>query len=87
VSGSARRKYPNSYFSWETISELQSFHYVQTHKFARHADSSHLRPFGAQAAMAFTSAHIAVGYLPRAADMLTAQNRAIGGKETRTLQK
>ena len=36
--------------------------------------------------MAFTSAHNTVGYLPRAAGMLTAQIRAIGGKGTHTPQ-
>jgi len=39
-----------------------------------------------RAAEAFTAAHITVGYLPRAAAMLTIQYRAIDGKGTRTPQ-
>ena len=46
------------------ISELQSFTNVQTHKFARHTGSSHPCVLRRRAAVAFTSAHITVRYLP-----------------------
>jgi hypothetical protein len=39
-------RYPNSYFSWGGFSELQSFLYVQTRKFARHSGSSYPFPCG-----------------------------------------
>src|SRR6266581_8807705 len=67
-------RHPNSYFSWRNISGLQSFTHVQAHRFARLTDSTHphiaaVLPDRCRAAEAFTSAHITVGYLPRAADM------------------
>jgi hypothetical protein len=46
------------------ITELQSFTDVQTHKFARHTDSSHPCVLRRQAAVAFTSAPIRARYLP-----------------------
>jgi len=57
---------------------------VQTHKFGRLSGSSYPHIFLCRAAEAFTSAHITVGYLPRAADMLTIQIRAIDGRGTFT---
>jgi len=80
---------PNSYFSWESFSGLQSFTHVQAHRFACPTDSPHPRiaavlPDWCRAAGTFTSAHITVGYLPRAADMLAVQIRAIDGKGTST---
>ena len=68
------------------ISKLQSFTNVQTHKFARLTGSSYPHLFLCRAAETFTSAHITVGYLPRAADILTVQIRAIDGKGTFTPQ-
>ena len=44
--GSALSKIPTATSVGEKVSELQSLLYVQTRKFARHADSSHPRPFG-----------------------------------------
>ena len=52
--------------------ELQSFLYVPAHRFV----ASQVAPtltLACRAAEAFTAAHITVGYLPRAAAMLTIQ--------------
>jgi hypothetical protein len=75
---------PQQPFPLRLFSRLQSFTNVQTHRIARLTDSSYPRIFPCRAAEAFTSAHITVGYLPRAADMLTVQIRAIDGKRTST---
>jgi hypothetical protein len=53
----------NNYYCRIGISKLQSFTNVQTHKLARHTDSSHPRVLRRRAAVAFTSAHITVRYL------------------------
>ena len=66
------------------FSGLQSFTNVQAHKFARLSGSSH-PCISCWAAEAFTFAPITVGCLPRAANMLTVQNRAIDGEGTSTL--
>ena len=47
-SGSARRKSPTATSVGGNFSELQSFTHVQTHRFARHAGSSHLAPLGSR---------------------------------------
>jgi len=55
---------PKATFIGGSLTELQSFANVQTHKFARHTDSSHLRVLRHLAAVAFTSAPITVRCLP-----------------------
>src|SRR5262252_7961852 len=55
------------------ILELQSFHYVPAHRFARLTGSSYPHTSQCRAAETFTAAHITVGCLPRAAAMLTIQ--------------
>ena len=68
------------------ILELQSFLYVPAHSFVRLTGSSYPYTHACRAAETFTAAHITVGYLPRAAAMLTIQYRAIDGEGTRTPQ-
>lgn len=74
------------YFGWRAILELQSsFTFRPTSLLASQvAPTLPLIKF--RAAETFTAAHITVGYLPRAAAMLTIQYRAIDGKGTRTPQ-
>src|SRR6516225_10101243 len=55
------------------ILELQSFHYVPAHRFARLTGSSYPHTSQCRAAETFPAAHITVGYLPRAAAMLSTQ--------------
>ena len=62
-----------SYFRWGTLLELQSFLYVPAHRFVRLTGSSYPHTSQCRAAETFTAAHITVGYLPRAAAMLTIQ--------------
>ena len=69
----AWRPYHHSYFGWRVLSELQSFHNVPTHRFVRLTSSSYPPTSQCRAAETFTAAHITVGYLPRAAAMLTIQ--------------
>ena len=54
----------DSYFCRGSLTELQSFTNVQTHRFARHTGSSHPRVLRRRAAVAFTSAPITVRCLP-----------------------
>ena len=63
----------HSYFGWRVLSELQSFHYVPAHRFVRLTGSSYPHTSQCRAAETFTAAHITVGYLPRAAAMLSTQ--------------
>jgi len=53
--------------------KLQSFLYVPAHRFVRLTGSSYPHTSQCRAAETFTAAHITVGYLPRAAAMLTIQ--------------
>ena len=69
----AWRPYPHSYFGWRVLSELQSFLYVPARRFVRLTGSSYPHTSECRAAETFTAAHITVGYLPRAAAMLTIQ--------------
>ena len=55
------------------ILELQSFHYVPAHRFARLTGSSYPHTSQCRAAETFPAAHITVGCLPRAAAMLYTQ--------------
>ena len=55
------------------ILELQSFHYVPAHRFVRLTGSSYPHTSQCRAAETFPAAHITVGYLPRAAAMLSTQ--------------
>ena len=55
------------------ILELQSFLYVPAHRFVRLTGSSYPYTDVCRAAETYTAAHITVGYLPRAAAMLTIQ--------------
>ena len=85
LTGSALRNPPTATSVGLRISELQSFSNVQTRRFARHTDSSY--PYTSVSGSRGFYIRAYHGSLPlHAADMLTAQNRAIGGRGTFTLQ-
>jgi len=63
-TGSAPCHNPYSDFRMGFVSRLQSFTHVQARRFARHPGRSYRSASRHQAAMAFTSTHISVRYLP-----------------------
>jgi hypothetical protein len=71
--GSALGFFPSLLLRMVKILELQSFLYVPAHRFVRLTGSSYPHTSQCRAAETFTAAHITVGYLPRAAAMLTIQ--------------
>ena len=72
-TGSALGVSHHCYFGWGGFLKLQSFLYVPAHRFVRLTGSSYPHTSQCRAAETFPAAHITVGYLPRAAAMLTIQ--------------
>ena len=78
--GSALGFFPSLLLRMVKILELQSFLYVPAHRFVRLTGSSYPHTSQCRAAETFTATHITVGYLPRAAAMLTIQTGQLMGR-------